>query len=93
MEETLDQALTRLFGSVQTQPRSSSLRSISVDAESVLEDTDNLPMLTTDSALLARKAREHYEAAMSAQRVGDWAGYGEELRQLGMLLEELNKSQ
>ena len=93
MEETLDQALTRLFGSVQTQPRSSSLRSISVDAESVLEDTDNLPMLMTDSALLARKAREHYEAAMSAQRVGDWAGYGEELRQLGMLLEELNKSQ
>ena len=59
----------------------------------MLGDTDNLHVLTADSVLLARKAREHYEAAMSAQRAGDWAGYGEELRQLGMLLEELNNAE
>ena len=93
MEETLDQALVRLFGRIQTEPESSSVSQISVSAESMAGDTDDLRMLTTDSALLARKAREYYEAAMSAQRAGDWAGYGEELRQLGMLLEQLNKSQ
>ena len=93
MEETLDQALVRLFGRVQTTPERSSVSPISVSAESMVGDTDDLRMLTTDSALLARKSREHYEAAMAAQRAGDWAGYGEELRQLGMLLEELNKSQ
>jgi len=41
---------------------------------------------------LIRQARETYDRAVQAQRQGDWAKYGEELRKLGALLEELNKS-
>ena len=35
------------------------------------------------------EARTHYENAIAAQRAGDWAKYGEELRKLG---EALNRA-
>ena len=34
---------------------------------------------------LAAEAQRHYERAVQAQRAGDWATYGEELRQLGQV--------
>jgi uncharacterized membrane protein (UPF0182 family) len=39
---------------------------------------------------LARQARSTYERAVAAQRRGDWAAYGEELEELGSLLEGLS---
>jgi len=33
-----------------------------------------------------QKARDHYNRALEAQRRGDWALYGEEIRKLGDLL-------
>jgi len=38
---------------------------------------------------LAAEARRHYDAALAAQRSGDWARYGDEIRQLGAVLERL----
>jgi hypothetical protein len=38
-----------------------------------------------NDALVAR-ARQHYDRAMQAQREGDWARYGEEIRLLGDIL-------
>jgi uncharacterized membrane protein (UPF0182 family) len=38
---------------------------------------------------LAAEAQAHYERAVTAQRSGDWATYGEELRQLGQVLERM----
>ena len=35
------------------------------------------------------EARSHYQAALAAQRAGDWARYGEEIRKLGEVLERL----
>jgi uncharacterized membrane protein (UPF0182 family) len=35
-------------------------------------------------------AQQHYERAMQAQREGDWAKYGEEIKQLGELLKQMN---
>jgi hypothetical protein len=35
-----------------------------------------------------QQARDHYERAIAAQRSGDWATYGVELRRLGELLRE-----
>ncbi len=35
------------------------------------------------------EAYDHYRAALEAQRAGDWARYGEEIRQVGKLLESL----
>jgi len=43
-----------------------------------------------NTAELLRQAQEHYDRAMSAQRTGDWAGYGREIEQLGTVLRQLN---
>jgi hypothetical protein len=42
---------------------------------------------------LAAQARQHYDRAIEAQRAGDWARYGEELKQLGAVLERLAREQ
>ena len=38
---------------------------------------------------LAAEARSRYQAALAAQRAGDWARYGDEIRKLGEVLERL----
>jgi hypothetical protein len=38
---------------------------------------------------LALEARETYQRALEAQKAGDWAKYGEEIRRLGELLEKM----
>jgi uncharacterized protein len=44
------------------------------------------------SASLSRQAREAYDRAVQAQREGDWARYGAELKRLGAILDEMSKS-
>jgi uncharacterized membrane protein (UPF0182 family) len=39
---------------------------------------------------LAAEARRHYDAAIEAQRAGDWARYGEEIRKLGEVIERMS---
>jgi uncharacterized membrane protein (UPF0182 family) len=46
----------------------------------------------TNAGALIRQARESYDRAVQAQRQGDWAKYGEELKRLGAILEDLNRS-
>jgi uncharacterized membrane protein (UPF0182 family) len=43
----------------------------------------------TEFQTLAAEARSLYQAALAAQRAGDWARYGEEIRKLGEVLERL----
>ena len=40
---------------------------------------------------LVAEARSRYQAALAAQRAGDWARYGEEIRKLGEALERLGR--
>jgi uncharacterized protein len=40
---------------------------------------------------LGVRAKQHYDRALQAQRDGDWARYGEEIRQLGAVIEELSR--
>lgn len=82
MEPTLDQAIARLFG----------------DGERV---TKPEPAAVTPSApgaaapptweRLAQDARETYQRAIEAQRSGNWAKYGEEIKRLGEILERLKQ--
>jgi uncharacterized membrane protein (UPF0182 family) len=44
------------------------------------------------AADLVRLAGEAYERAIQAQRQGDWATYGEELKKLGAILSDLQKA-
>ncbi len=85
MEETLDEALGRLF------PRSGA---------PITQRPPTAPQPSQQGAAqagsavvpvgTARQAQQHYERALEAQRAGDWARYGEEIRQLGETLRRLN---
>jgi uncharacterized protein len=45
-----------------------------------------------DLATLAARAQTHYDQAIKAQRDGDWARYGEELKKLGAILDQMRKT-
>jgi uncharacterized membrane protein (UPF0182 family) len=86
MEETLEEALDRLFPGGSEPPRPESIPlTTGLETES---DTREVP-----SSALAAQAREHYRRAIEAQRGGNWALYGEEIRKLGDVLERMNQSE
>ncbi|HSB54831.1 MAG TPA: UPF0182 family protein, partial [Gemmatimonadales bacterium] len=76
MQETLDGALTELFGGAgqDRQPGPSVAAEAGAPAE---------------FQALAAQARQRYQAALQAQRDLDWARYGEEMRRLGELLDRM----
>jgi uncharacterized membrane protein (UPF0182 family) len=78
MEETLEGALADLFGG-STTPRPAPEPPVAGGAA------------PTDSGIraLAEEAQRRYQAALQAQRDLDWAKYGEEMRRLGQVLEQL----
>jgi uncharacterized membrane protein (UPF0182 family) len=82
MEETLEAALDRIFPAGGTSARLPA--PAAADAESPEARAGEASVET-----LAAEARLHYQQAMEAQRAGDWARYGEEIRQLGAVLERL----
>ena len=87
MEETLEESLERLFpaGAAPVRPEIPALTT----GLSAPEAPESAPApLNT----LAAQARVHYLRAIEAQRGGDWALYGEEIRKLGELLERMNES-
>ncbi len=93
MEETLDAALSRLFGTGGIDRVDPVAVPVAVSAAAAAPEAGGEQMPSAASASLIREAREHYQEALAAQRAGDWARYGEELRQLGDLLAELSESQ
>jgi uncharacterized membrane protein (UPF0182 family) len=90
MQETLEEGLAALFGgkgaSPGTSPTSSAAPSAAPQAEAPGPEPGTPPSNLTG---LAAEAQSHYERAVAAQRSGDWAKYGEELRQLGQVLERM----
>jgi len=76
MEETLEAALERIFPSGTKPPG---------------ETTESAPAAATHApgnnlADLAIRAQEQYHRALQHQRDGNWALYGEEIKQLGETL-------
>ena len=97
MEETLEAGLARLFGdAVPLSPDLGAEGDALLASDSPAETaaviggparqtgTDPLPGL-------AVQARGYYDRALEAQRNGDWATYGEELRQLGEVLARMRQ--
>ena len=85
MDETLDRALDRLF-----PPSGRPAAAPSRDAapiEAAAEPPAAGPP-GSDEGLSAR-ALEHYRRAIEAQRNGNWALYGEEIRRLGDALQQM----
>ena len=71
MEETLDAALSSVFGGRVTQDKETA-RVVTKEPET--------------GQNVFQQAKDHYNRALEAQRRGDWALYGEEIRKLGDLL-------
>jgi uncharacterized membrane protein (UPF0182 family) len=86
MEETLDQGLVRLVGAGAGPARRAELASTAPG----LEPPPGVATPAAPADLRPRqvRARDHYERANAAQRSGDWATYGTELRRLGELLRQ-----
>ena len=94
MEETLEAGLAELFGGKTAAPTTStSTASTSTSTASPVSappgNAAPPSAASPDLAALAAQAQAHYERAVAAQKGGDWAAYGEELRQLGQVLERM----
>jgi uncharacterized membrane protein (UPF0182 family) len=79
MEETLDAALNRLFpkGGAAPAPAAPPTGSSSP------------PPSPESGGELSARAMDHYRRAIEAQRAGNWAQYGEEIKRLGEVLEAM----
>jgi len=83
MEETLEDAIARIFEGEYSF--------VADEARSAGEAAGAPPRASAGRLDLVEAAGEAYRRAVAAQRQGDWAKYGEELRKLGAALEELNQ--
>lgn len=93
METTLDLALNRLFGS-DPSPGSLPTGAILAAAELPAEAGAPPPVNPGTAANpLITEAATHYRRALDAQRQGNWAEYGDEIEQLGEVLERMGASQ
>ncbi len=84
MEGTLEEALSRLFPGGRTPAPPA------VETAAAKPSAPELPS-DIDTAALAQRAREIYDRALKAQREGNWALYGEEIKHLGEVLAQLSK--
>jgi hypothetical protein len=83
MAETLDAGLVQLFGG------SAAKREPGAGTKAVAAATAGPALSDTEFQTLVAEARSLYQAALAAQRAGDWTRYGEEIRKLGEVLERL----
>ncbi|QIB27848.1 UPF0182 family membrane protein [Caloranaerobacter azorensis] len=81
MEETLDKALTKIFGQIDREK----------DENGVI---DNVDVNISDGNLkeIIKRANEIFNKAKEASQKGDWAKYGEYLNKLENILNSLNNS-
>ncbi len=87
MEETLEEAIGRIFGG--------DIPSAKAEGGGTAPKTQTVSEQLAASVggpSLIQQAGESYERALQAQRQGDWAKYGEEVKKLGTILEELKRS-
>ncbi|MGE5325563.1 MAG: UPF0182 family protein [Deltaproteobacteria bacterium] len=94
MEDTLDAALSRIFsGQVSTGAEVASTAQVAAPAEAAATAPPTHAQTAAQSAqfqALAREANQHFQRALQLQRQGDWAGYGEEIKKLGEVLNRLS---
>ena len=93
MEETLDAAIARIFrGPARAHvPPAGSGAPGPAAAPAGPSPAPGAPAAVESLDALATRAREHYQRALQAQREGDWARYGEEIRRLGEALDQMGK--
>jgi uncharacterized protein len=92
MADTLNKALVQIFGRKVESALSPDLRE-ATEADlrpvPVVADPEEIPPL--DLTALAAQANETFKRMVAAQRAGDWALYGEELKKLEEILAQMEK--
>jgi uncharacterized membrane protein (UPF0182 family) len=86
MEPTLEEAIGRIFkGEISPQLLS--------EGETPAKESIPAKPETIGEGDLVRQLRDAYDRAVQAQRQGDWARYGEELKKLEALIQDLEKNE
>ena len=86
MEETLERGLAKIFGAGANEPAPTVQPGQGTQpTPTPAQNTSSTPSNEDLSA-----ASDAYDAALEAQRNGDWAKYGEEIKRLGEILQRLN---
>ncbi len=99
MAETLTRALVSIFGPTvatslapdQLSSAATSVVETPVDAVSPAP-ADGVPAADATLAVLAAEAQTHLDNAQKAQRAGDWALYGEEMKQLEVVIGRMQEA-
>jgi len=81
MEETLDAALSKIFGEVKVTDEALAAGNVRLPAVPAGKEDKKLTTL----------AKEHFDRAIKAQREGNWALYGEEIQKLGEAIKKMQK--
>ena len=89
MEPTLDAGLARLFGGAGPPPAAAQTTTAAPAGQAPAAPS---PQPSPNLTALTAEAQSHYERALEAQRAGDWAKYGEEIRALGEALKRLQSA-
>ena len=83
MEETLERGLGRIFAATDDQ--------ISTQMQQDSQTTTTITSTDMSNVNLFQQANDAYESALAAQREGDWAKYGEQIKKLGEILQRLQQ--
>ncbi len=90
--ETFSEALEKLMGQkVVAKTGSKTVAAGEKAGKSDVNNKGDTVSAGTNIAALAKRAQELYDSAQEAQRQGDWARYGSEIKKLGEVIAELEK--
>jgi uncharacterized protein len=101
MEPTLEAGLARLFGAATGGPGTAGATTAAgvaaaagadaADRRAEREEREEAAAGPAGMTALAAEAQATYERALAAQKAGDWARYGEEIRRLGDILGKMRQ--
>ncbi len=85
MEPTLEDALNAIFSGNQAAPMEAAASSAAGETAAATAAGG----ISAELENLIQQANAHYEQAQKDLRQGDWAGYGQEIQQLGQILKRM----
>ena len=93
MEETLEESIAKIFRQdIHLPDKGAEPVSLEYAAPAAAKSGTSAPPAASAEALrLIERASDAYNRAVTAQREGNWARYGDELKKLGEALEELKR--
>jgi uncharacterized membrane protein (UPF0182 family) len=86
MEETLEESISKIFSGAVPEVQQTG----AVAGQTETQAAEAAARVGGGSLL--NDARDAYDRAIQAQRQGDWAKYGEEIKRLGSILDNLNRA-